>query len=109
MSKEKFITGIDIGSYKISTIVANVMDGKVSVIGVSHVPSGSGIKRGVVVDIDEAVEAIDQSLEKAQRMAGVSIHSAFVTVNGSHIESTNSHGVAAVSHQGVEIGPDDIA
>ncbi len=106
--KERIITGIDIGSSKVSTIVANITEGKISVIGVSHVPS-TGIKRGVVVDIDEAVEAIDQSLERAQRMAGVSIRSAFVTVSGSHIESLNSHGVVAVSHQGVEIGPDDIA
>ncbi|MBI4091236.1 cell division protein FtsA, partial [candidate division WWE3 bacterium] len=108
MAREKIITGIDVGSTKVSTVVANVSDGRVSVIGVSNVPS-SGIKRGVVVDIDEAVEAIDQSLERAQRMAGVSIQSAFVTVSGSHVESLNSHGVVAVSHQGVEIGPDDIS
>lgn len=106
--KERFVTGIDIGSSKVSTIVANVLDGRVSVIGVSQVPS-TGVKRGVVVDIDEAVEAIDQSLERAQRMAGVSIQSAFITVSGSHIESLNSHGVVAVSHQGAEIGADDIA
>ena len=108
MGKDKFVTGIDIGSSKISTIVANVSEGRVSVIGVSQVPS-TGIKRGVVVDIDEAVEAIDQSLERAQRMAGISIQSAYVTVSGSHIESMNSHGVVAVSHQGVEIGAEDIA
>lgn len=108
MAKEKFVTGIDVGSTKISTIVANIGEGRVSVIGVSQIPS-SGIKKGVIVDIDEAVEAIDQSLERAQRMAGVSIQSAFVTVSGSHIESLNSHGVVAVSHQGGEIGPDDIA
>lgn len=108
MAKERYITGIDIGSTKISTIVANVSESRISVIGVSQVPS-TGIKRGIVVDIDQAVEAIDQSLEKAQRMAGISIHSAFVTVSGSHIESLNSHGVVAVSHQGGDIGPDDIA
>ncbi|MEK7595197.1 MAG: cell division protein FtsA [Patescibacteria group bacterium] len=108
MAKEKIVTGIDAGSSKVSTIVANVNDGRISVIGVSQVAS-TGIKKGVVVDIDEAVEAIDQSLEKAQRMAGVSIHSAFVSVSGSHIESLNSHGVVAVSHQGTEIGSDDIA
>ena len=107
MPREKFITGIDVGSSKICTIVASVSEGRISVIGVSHVPS-TGIKRGVVVDIDEAVEAIDLCLEKAQRMAGISVSSAFVTVSGSHIESLNSHGVVAVSHQGVEISADDI-
>lgn len=108
MPKERIITGIDIGSTKISTIVANVLESKISVIGVAQVAS-SGIRRGAVSDIDEAVEAIDSCVEKAQRMAGVSIHSAFVTVSGSHIESLNSHGVVAVSHQGVEIGPEDIS
>lgn len=108
MPKERIITGIDIGSTKISTIVANVLESKISVIGVAQVAS-SGIRRGIVVNIDEAVEAIDSCVEKAQRMAGVSIRSAFVTVNGSYIESMNSHGVVAVSHQGVEIMPEDIA
>lgn len=110
MAKEKIITGIDIGSTKISTIVAAVSEHKVSVIGVSgNVPS-KGISKGNVVDIDSAVEAISDSLDRAERMAGVSISSAFVTVNGSHIESLNSHGVVAVSpSQTSEISSEDVA
>ncbi len=97
MPREKIITGIDIGSTKISTVVASVSDNRVSVIGVSgNIPS-KGINKGNVVDIDSAVEAISQSIEKAERMAGVSISNAFVTLNGSHIETLNSHGVVAVS------------
>jgi len=107
MSKENIITAIDIGSSKISTLIANVIDERVSVIGVSTVPS-KGIKKGTVVDIDEAVEAISDSLESAERMAGYSINSAFITVGGNHIESVSSHGVVAVSNQGAEITPVDV-
>jgi len=60
MSKENIVTAIDIGSSKVSTIIANISEERVSVIGVSTVPS-KGIKKGTVVDIDEAVEAISDS------------------------------------------------
>lgn len=110
MPKERIITGIDIGSTKIATTVAVVDDKKISVVGVSgNVPS-KGIKKGFVSKIDGAVEAIATSLERAERMAGVSVSSAFVTVNGSHIETRNSHGVVAVSpHQSSEISAEDVA
>lgn len=110
MPKEKIITGIDIGSTKVSTMVASVSENKISVIGVSgNIPS-KGISRGNVVDIDSAVEAISQSIEKAERMAGVSISNAFVTINGSHIETLNSHGVVAVSpNEMSEISRSDVS
>lgn len=110
MPKEKIITGIDIGSTKICTTVACVSENKVSIIGVSgNIPS-KGINKGNVVDIDSAVEAISQSIEKAERMAGVSISNAFVTINGSHIENLNSHGVVAVSpNESSEISREDVA
>jgi cell division protein FtsA len=110
MSREKIITGIDIGSTKVSTVVASVSENRVSVIGVSgNVPS-KGINKGNVVDIDSSVEAISQSIEKAERMAGVSISNAFVTINGSHIENLNSHGVVAVAPNDTsDITKEDVA
>ena len=109
MPKERIVAGLDIGSSKITTIIATLgTEGKVSVIGVSSVPS-KGIKKGVVVDIDEAVEAIAASLESAERMAGYAVSSAYVLVNGTHISSLNSHGVVAVAHQEGEISPSDVA
>ena len=97
MPKERIITGIDVGTSKVTTVVASHSpeNNKVSVIGVSTVPA-KGIKKGVVVDIDEAVEAVAESLEGAERMAGYSVPSAFVAVDGKHISSLNSHGVVAV-------------
>ncbi|MBI2414693.1 cell division protein FtsA [candidate division WWE3 bacterium] len=109
MPKEKIITAIDVGSSKISTIIAALVENRISVIGVSGAVPSKGIKKGNVVDIDEAVQAISFSLERAERMAGVSVSSAFVTINGSHIETLNSHGVVAVSHQGAEITSEDVA
>jgi len=108
MPKDRIITGIDIGTSKVSTVIATVTDeNKISVVGVSTVPS-KGIKKGVVIDIDEAVEAIAESLEGAERMAGYSISSAFVSVDGKHISSLNSHGVVAVGGEGSEITEADV-
>lgn len=110
MPKEKIITGIDIGSTRISTTISSVSESKVSIIGVSGRVTSKGINKGNVVDIDSAVEAIAESIEKAERMAGVSVSSAFVTLNGSHIETLNSHGVVAVSpSQTSEITKEDVA
>jgi cell division protein FtsA len=108
MAKEHIVTGIDVGSSKVSTVIASISpEKKISVIGVSTVPS-RGIKKGVVVDIDEAVAAISESLEGAERMAGYPVRSAFVSVDGKHISSLNSHGVVAVGGEGSEITEEDV-
>ena len=109
MAKDRIISGIDIGSSKVCTIIASQSaDGPLSIIGVSTVAS-KGLKKGVVVDIDQAVESIAESLEGAERMAGYTVSSAFVTVNGNHIASLNSHGVVAISSPEGEISQGDIA
>lgn len=107
MAKDRIISSIDIGSSKVCALVSTISEEKVSIIGVSSIPS-TGIKKGIVVDIDEAVEAIAQSLEGAERMAGIAVNNALVTIAGSHIESMNSHGVVAVSHQDTEITEQDV-
>ena len=108
MPKERIITGVDVGSSKIAVIIASVIpEERISVIGVSSVPS-RGIKKGVVVDIDEAVEAIAEGLEAAERMAGCAVSSAYVSVDGKHISSLNSHGVVAVSAESSEISEEDV-
>ncbi len=108
MAKERIIVGIDVGSSKITTIVASssAEDGP-SVIGVASTDS-KGIRKGQVVDIDEAVSSMSECLEQAERMAGVTIGSAFVTVGGSHISSVNSRGVVAVAGGENEIGEEDV-
>lgn len=109
MSKEKIVVGIDIGSAKICTIIASISkEGQISVIGVSTVPS-TGIKKGVVVDIDDSVDSISMSLEGAERMSGYAVSSAFISVGGNHITSLNSHGVVAISNPTGEITEEDVA
>lgn len=108
MSKDKVVVGIDIGSSKITTIISTIQDdSRVNVIGVSSVPS-KGLRKGQVVDIDEAVSSISQSLEGAERMAGYSVGTAFVSVDGTHIESQNSKGVVAISDRTGEITESDV-
>lgn len=108
MAKDKIICGIDVGSSKIATLIASVEEsGKINLIGVSSTPS-KGVRKNQVVDIDEAVGAITESVEAAERMAGYSISSAFVSSGGPQIESVNQHAVVAVSEPEGEIRESDI-
>lgn len=109
MAKDQIVVGIDIGSVKIATIIAQVpQDAPPNVIGVAQVES-RGIRKSQVVDIEEAVLAISESLEAAERMAGYSVNRALVLVSGTHIECQNSKGVVAVATSGGEIAQDDVA
>jgi cell division protein FtsA len=109
LAKEKIIAAIDIGSSKIATLIAHLPkeSGNIMVIGVSTVPA-RGIKKGQVVDIDESVSVLAAGLEAAERMAGYSVSSAYVSVGGSQIASMNSRGVVAVSGPDGEITDEDI-
>ncbi len=108
MPKDKVIVGLDIGSSKICAIIATVPpEEKVNVIGVASVPS-RGLRKGQIVDIEEAVSAITECLESAERMAGYSVGSAIISVSGTHIECQNSKGVVAVSQPHGEIDMDDV-
>jgi cell division protein FtsA len=102
----KIITAIDIGSSKVCTVIASVTgNDQPSVIGVSSVPS-RGLKKGVIVNIDEAINSIADSLEAAERMAGLTVSSVYISINGKHITSTNNKGVIAVAQD--EIMTDDV-
>lgn len=108
MAKDRVICGIDVGSSKIATLISSIDDqGKINLIGVSSTLS-KGVKKTQVVDIDEAVAAITESVEAAERMAGYSISSAFVSLGGPQIESVNQHAVVAVSEPEGEIKESDI-
>ena len=103
------IVGIDVGTTKVCTIVAQVQDnGRANVLGVGLTPS-KGLDKGVVVNIDDAVNAIATSVEKAERLSGYRIGTAFVGVAGRHIASLNSRGVVAVARSDHEITRNDIA
>ncbi len=115
MARDKIVCAIDAGSSKIATLIASVGEDlpggmrseKVNLIGVSATPS-KGVKKGQVVDIEEAVEAITESVEAAERMGGYSMSQAFVTLGGPQIESINQHAVVAVAQPEGEIKEGDV-
>lgn len=107
MSEGKVVVGVDIGTAKIVTIIAKI-DEVINVLGVSEVKA-AGIRKGQIVDIEEAVSAVNSSVEAAERMAGYSVSHVIVSIGGGHIESQNSKGVVAVSSQDREISRQDIA
>lgn len=106
MTDGKIVVGVDIGTSKIVSIITRV-DETVNVLGVSEVHS-AGIKKGQIVNIEEAVVAINTSVEAAERMAGVSVSRVIATVGGGNIESQNSRGVVAVAQPEGEISESDV-
>ncbi|MDO8340629.1 MAG: cell division protein FtsA [Candidatus Woesebacteria bacterium] len=113
MNKSKIIAGIEIGSSKTSTVVAQVsideatFEEIINIIGVSSVES-KGVKKGQIVNIEESVESAISSVEAAERMAGHNLSEAFIALGGAHIHSQNSHGVVAVSGPTGEISISDV-
>lgn len=109
MAKDKVICAIDVGSSKIATLIASLgEDEKINLIGVAATAS-KGVRKGQVVDIEEAISAITESVEAAERMAGYSISQSFVSLGGPQIESINQHAVVAVTHPDGEISEQDVA
>jgi cell division protein FtsA len=109
MAKEQIFVGLDVGSSVIRVVVGKQESelGAPSIIGVGEAPS-QGIRRGVIVDIDEAVSSISEALEKAERMTGLTLDHAVVSVGGAQITSQESHGVVAVARADGEITENDV-
>ena len=103
--REELIVGLDIGTTKIAAVVGELTDEGIDVIGVGSHPS-TGLKKGVVVNIDSTVASIRHAIEEAEHMAGVEISSVYVGIAGGHIKGLNSHGVVAV--KGKEVRPEDV-
>lgn len=95
------IVGLDIGTTKVVVLVGEVTsDGRVEIIGMGSHPS-RGLKRGVVVNIESTMQAIQRSLEEAELMAGCKITSVYAGIAGAHIKSLNSHGIVAIRNREV--------
>ncbi len=104
----KTFASIDVGTSKVASIVANLGDeGTIQILGVGVVPS-EGVHKGLVVNIDEAKEAIRESVMKAERTSGLKIESAYVGVTGRHISSLNSRGVVATTRSDRRVTADDL-
>ena len=93
----EMIVGLDIGTSKVVAIVGEINDeeGEVEIIGLGSHPS-SGMKKGVVVNIESMVQSIQRAVEEAELMADCQVHSVYTGIAGSHIKSMNSHGMVAI-------------
>jgi len=101
--KSPLVIGLDVGTYKIGVIVAEVAEGGVEVVGIGTAAS-RGLRKGVVVNIEKTVEAIRRAVEEAELMAACEIRSVIAGSAGSHIKGFNSHGVVAVRSREVASG-----
>lgn len=105
---ERTLVGIDVGTSKVCTLVGQIDDrGVLRISGVGVVPS-RGVRKGVITDIEEATKAIGESVEKAERVSGVTVSEAYVGVGGAHISSQNSRGVVAIGKGDRPVDRDDV-
>lgn len=108
MGKERAFAAIDVGTTKVCTIVGRVNERKeANIIGVGVVPA-RGLRKGNVVNIDEATETIRASVEKAERSSGYKIASAKVGITGSHINSVNNRGIVAIAASDHQVSHNDV-
>jgi cell division protein FtsA len=108
MERDEMVVGLDIGTGKVCTVVGELgEDNQIEIIGIGTSPS-LGVKKGVIINLDQAIQSVKQSIESSERMAGTRIDSVFVSIAGSHITSVNSKGVIAISGESPEITERDI-
>ncbi|HRD34218.1 MAG TPA: cell division protein FtsA [Rhodocyclaceae bacterium] len=108
MSKDykDLIVGLDIGTSKVTCMVAEAKpDGRLNVVGLASHPM-SGLKRGVVVNIEATVDAISRVIQEVELMANCKVRDVYTGIAGSHIKSFNSNGMVAIKDK--EVTPLDV-
>ncbi len=112
MQEQQLITGIDIGSSAIRVAVGQLVDNRgkeqIHIVSAAEVPS-EGITRGSISSLEDAVSSISSCIDKAERMTGVQISSAWVAISGANAQVVESKGVVAVSRPDGEIREEDVA
>ncbi|HEV2952856.1 MAG TPA: cell division protein FtsA [Candidatus Dormibacteraeota bacterium] len=109
MTRRTQLTGLDLGTSKVAVVIAELDEhGQINVIGAGESPA-EGLRKGVVVNIDKTVHAIQSAALRAEQMAGLKIETVVVSLAGSHLASQNSRGVIAVSRPDREIWDEDVA
>src|SRR6202140_1225789 len=102
-----FITVIDVGSAKTCALVAEFTDSGLRYRGHGMAES-RGSRKGVIVELDKAVAAIQKAVEAAEDIAGAAVEHAIVGIGGVHVRGINSHGGISVGTGPREIGRDEI-
>jgi len=107
-TEEKYIVALDIGTSKVCVLVGEVNDrGQLEIIGKGTSPM-KGTRRGNIINLDQAIDAVKKAVDEAEVMAGLQIESVYVGVAGDHIRSVNSRGVVSIAGKHREIAREDI-
>jgi cell division protein FtsA len=107
-TEEKYIVALDIGTSKVCVLVGEINDrNQIEIIGKGTSPM-KGTRRGNIINLDQAVDAVKKAVDEAEVMAGLQIESVYVGVSGDHIRSVNSRGVVSVMGKHKEISREDI-
>ena len=106
----QYAVGLDIGTTKVRAVVAHIdgSTGVPTIVGIGQA-ANTGMRKGVVVNLQGPGHAIDEALGEAERMSGYQVHAATISVNGSHILTTHADGMVAVGGADHEINSDDLA
>ena len=107
MRRNDITVGMDIGSGQVRLVVAAKEEEKWRILGSSKAHC-NGLRKGIVVDIEETVNAINKAAEVAERIAGIPIEKAVINIGGSHIKAQSSRGVVAVSRADGEVSQEDV-
>ncbi|MCL2880453.1 MAG: cell division protein FtsA [Treponema sp.] len=111
MANEGLVVGLDIGTTKVCAVIGERNEqGILEITGVGNCPS-TGLRKGVVVNIEATLKAVAQAIEAAEMMSGREVHDCWTGIGGSHIDGINSRGVVAITGKKSEreIGPEDVA
>jgi cell division protein FtsA len=107
--KERIVCGLDVGTEKVCCLIARVRpDNRLEVIGSGYAPS-AGLKRGVVVHLEEVATAIRKAAQEAEQKSAHSLDWVTVGVSGDHIQGLNCHGAVAITGKHHEVTVDDVA
>ena len=107
MAKTGMYVGLDIGTTSVKVVVAEYIEGQMNIIGVGNAKS-DGLNRGIVVDIDRAVQAIQRAVRQAEEKAGIQIKSVNVGLPANLLEVESCQGMIAVSSESKEITDEDV-
>jgi len=109
MADSQWVTGLDLGSNKVCAAIGSMTeDQDIEIVGFGSCPS-KGIRRGIVVNLEAAVQCIEDAIEEAETMAKTRVRSVSANVSGSHVRGINSRGMTSVSSRDMEISNRDVS
>jgi len=109
MAKGNYIFGLDVGSVNLRCVVGEILPNLPLQIVGANISEARGIRKGQVIDIDDASDAIEKNLEEIERRIGERVENVIVSIGGPHIQSINSRGVVAISRADGEVSEDDVS